>query len=124
MPYRIEWSNENSVVSFSGNVSFQELREVGNAHYGDERFDAIKFIIIDFSDADLSQISTSHTNIVASVDSVSMEYKPELKMALVVKNDRQRELCESYIASSIGFQSSWSHAIFTNPEEAGKWCSP
>jgi hypothetical protein len=122
MPYKIEWIGKYTVVVFSGIVTYQELRETGDAHYGDSRLDSIKYIISDFTGADLSQISLHEPTIIASLDSVAVMYKPELRMAFVVRDDHQQMLCEKYIESSIGFQSSWSHQIVFSFDEARKWC--
>lgn len=122
MPYRIEWNNERSLISFSGKVSFQEMREVGEAHYGDERLDTLKYLIADFSNADLSQVFLDQVSTLASLDSISVSHNPNIKMAFVIADEPQRQICESYIEYSKTFQSSWSYEIFTNFEEAQTWC--
>lgn len=122
MPYKIEWRDDYVLVLFSGTVTYQELREVGEAHYGDSRFDAIKYFIGDFTDADLSQISMDKPTIIAALDSVAVSYNAQLKMAFVVRDQHQQSLCEKYIEDSIGFQSSWSHQIFFSVEDAQTWC--
>ena len=122
MSYKIEWRGEYTVVLFGGKVTYQELREVGAAHYGDSRFDEIRYLIVDFIGADLSQITTNQPTILAALDSVAVSYNAELKMAFVVQDEYQQRLCEKYIEDSIGFQSSWSHQIFFSMEDAQTWC--
>jgi hypothetical protein len=103
-------------------VTYLELREVGAAHYGDSRFDSVQYIISDFTGADLSQITLKDPTIIASLDSVAVSYKPELRMAFVVRDEYQQMLCEKYIEDSLGFESSWSHQIVFSFDEARKWC--
>ena len=122
MASRIEWNNKYAVVAYIGRISLQELREVGATIVGDQRLDAIDYLLVDLRSADLSQISFEDTKIAASVDSVSVHYKPVLKMAMIINGEEQRRPCESYIEYSKNFQSSWSFAIFTDFEEAQSWC--
>lgn len=122
MGYRIDWNNQYTLVTYIGRVTLQDLREVGSAVAGDQRLDAIDYILVDLRSADLSQISFADTKIAASVDSVSVRYKSQLKMAMIIKDERQRQPCESYIEYSKNFQSSWSFAIFADFEEAKNWC--
>jgi hypothetical protein len=122
MPYKIDWIGKYAVVVFNGIVTYQELRETGDAHYGDSRFDGIEYLIVDFSGADLSQIMLHEPTILASLDSVAVTYKPELKMAFVVRDEYQQQLCVKYIEDSLGFESSWSHQIVFSFDEARKWC--
>ena len=122
MPYTIDWAGDHTMLEFSGKVTYQELRDVGAAHYGDSRFDEIRYIILDFTGADLSQISLDKPTILASLDSAAVTYKTELKMAFVVHDEYQRRLCEKYIEDSIGFGSSWLHQVVSSVEDARKWC--
>lgn len=113
MPYTINWSDDHTIVVFTGLVTFQELREIGATHYGDSRFDDLRYVIVDFSQADLAQITLDEPIILASLDSVAVAYNARLKLALVIADEYQRSLCEKYIKDSIDFHSSWSHRIFS-----------
>ena len=123
MPYKIEWNNTYALLSVSGNVTYEELREVGKDCYGDIRLDDIEYYIVDFREAELSQITTNQINMLAAVDSITVLYKPDFKMAFVIGNQQQRVLCESYIKSSKSFKSTWPFAIFNNFEDARNWGS-
>ena len=122
MEKKIEWDKKNVLITITGNTSFLELRELGSNIYGDHRFDVINYLFIDFRLADLSQITSAHVKTIASIDSVSVTYKPELKMAFIINSEEKRKLCETYIEYSKNFQTTWSFAIFTSLEEANKWC--
>ena len=122
MPYKIEWKDDHSKVFFSGELTFEELRQAGDSYYGDERLDAISYLIADFRDADVSQISFKQANKIASLDSISVRRNPKVKMAFVVQDDAQKQLCEHYIEYSKQFQSSWLYKIFNSFDEARNWC--
>lgn len=122
MPYVIDWCGDHSIVVFDGMVTYQELREIGPAHYGDARFDTEKYIIVDFSRANLSQITLENVTVLASIDSTAVVYNDKLKLAFVVNDTFQQGLCEKYGDDSRGFSSSWKHGIFLSAEEARRWC--
>ena len=122
MPYRMDWNGDHVLIAFSGEITFEQMREAGDAHYGDERLEGIKYLIGDFTRADLSRLTKEHVRIVSAVDNVAVSYLPSLRMAFVVSDDHQKELCASYISASKGFGSPWSHGIFDNVEEARRWC--
>jgi len=122
MPKKVDWNSDSALITYSGQITLQDLRDVGREIYGDQRLDDIDYILVDLKAADLSQLTFDHTKIAASVDSVSSRYKPVLKLALIINGEGQRRACESYIEYSKSFQSTWSFAIFTNFEEAKKWC--
>jgi hypothetical protein len=122
MPHTIDWFSDHTEVVFSGQVTYQELRDTGASHYSDSRFDDIKFVILDFTSADLTQITPDKTTVLASIDSTAVAYNSSLKLAFVISDEYQRSLCEKYIKDSIGFRSSWAHRIFFDIEEARQWC--
>ena len=122
LPYTLNWSDDHTVILFSGQATYQELREIGPTHYGDSRFDDIRYVIVDFTHADLAHITWDKPTILASIDSTAVRYNLKLRLAFVVANENQRMLCEQYIEDSSRFCSSWSHQIFYNTEDAYKWC--
>lgn len=123
MPYEFKWGDEGTEVIFHGKLSYEDIREADDMHYGDARFDKIKYQLYDFSRADLSQISINHTKQAAAHDVASISYKPNFKVALVTLDSYTRTLCEKYIDDSIKLRSSWSFAIFDNYAEAKSWCT-
>ena len=122
MPYRLEWNNKTALIIFNGAMSRQGLRDAGNAFYGDSRLDALECLIVDFNNADLSQITFDDINTIASIDSVTVNYKPKLKMAFVVSENNIREVLKKYIDSSESLLSTWSYSVFNKYEDARNWC--
>lgn len=122
MPYTIDWFDDHTVVVFNGQATYAHLRQAGECHYGDRRFDDLKYVIMDFTRADLAQMTLDRATILASIDSATVTYKPKLKLALVIVDEHQRTLSEQYIQDSIAFHSSWNHRIFSSVEDARAWC--
>jgi len=122
MPYRLEWNHDNTLVSFSGIASFREIREVGDAHYGDPRLEVIRYIIVDFRQADCSRLSPQEIMIISAFDSATVAYKKDLKLALVVNDEKTRIVCEEYRQNMQSMQMSWLVAVFESMEAAREWC--
>lgn len=122
MPLNINWFDDHTEVTLNGHVSFKELKAIGAVHYGDGRFDGIKYVVVDFRCANLTEITPDKPKILASIDSTAVVYNSNLKIAFIIENEYQRQLCEKYVADSVGFQSSWSHGIFSNMTSAKAWC--
>jgi len=122
MPYRLEWNPDNTLITFSGTVSFREIREVGDAHYGDPRLEAIRYVIVDFRDADSSQLTPQEITIISAFDSATVAYKKDLKIALVVNDENTRKVCEDYRLNMQSLQSWWPVAVFESMKAAREWC--
>lgn len=123
MPYSITWSHEGTEIIYEGKVSYAEIRAADDAHYGDERFQDIRYQLCDFTKADTSEITLSDAEEYAVFDVVSIPYKPHLKVAMVSYNLGTKYLLEEYIKISKEEGSSWKFKIFDNYLEAKKWCS-
>jgi hypothetical protein len=98
------------------------LRSIGEAHYGDERFDGINYVLVDFRRANLAEITSDKPTVLASIDSTAVVYNSNIKIAFVIENEYQRQLCEKYISDSSRFQSPWCHGIFSDETNARAWC--
>jgi len=121
MPYKIDWNDNNTVITFNGEVSMGELRKVSDAHYGAESLDELDYLIADFADADLSQLKVDLALTIASLDSITRSYKPDFKIAFIVSDDYQKILCEGYIEYSKQLKTTWQYGIFNNSQDAHNW---
>ena len=122
MPLNIKWFDDHTEIVCTGHVSFDELRAIGAAHYGDGRFDRINYVLVDFRHANLAEITLDKPTVLASIDSTAVVYNPNIKIAFVIENEYQRQLCEKYIFQSTRFQSPWCHRIFSDRASAKAWC--
>ena len=122
MPYRLEWNNKTALIIFHGAMSRQELRDAGNAFYADSRLDTLECLIADFSNVDLSQLTFDDINTIASIDSITVQYKPKLKMAFVVSDDSVRDALKKYIDTSKNLSSTWNYSVYDKREDAQNWC--
>lgn len=122
MPYTINWNDAGSEIVYTGKVSSAEIREVDDAHYGDERFDLISYQLSDFSAADTSEITLEDSEVCAAHDAVGTNYNPRLKVAIVASYSA-KELFDEYVRVSKEHHSSWEFEFFDNYTDAKKWCA-
>lgn len=122
MAYTLTWTSKGTIVAFSGKVTFDEITNSNDEHYGDERFDKIAYMLYDFSNADISGINMGEPRVFAAIDSAADIYKKNMKVALVGNGERTLSLFREYIEFSQRLGSSWTFAILDRFEDAINWC--
>jgi len=118
----IEWKDKSALLVFTGAVDFKELRSAGDAFYGDARLESIDYLLVDFRQADFSNLLEDDANSIVVFDSVASTYKPILKMAFLIESELHRLICEAYIAFSKTLFDTWDYKIFEDPAKAQIWC--
>ena len=78
MPYTLTWNDDGTYVKFFGKVSFSEVREADNLHYGDKNLTIsnIKYSILRTL---MSRITRQDAQIQAAHDKAASHYKKNLK---------------------------------------------
>ena len=121
MSYSLTWQDSNAIMSFEGNVVFQDLYEADNIMYGDSRFDNMKYLIVDFSKTEKLELTEEETQIIAELDKGSSRWNNKIKLAVVTSDSYLIERIKPYIESMQDTE--WSIKIFENIFEAKKWCT-
>ena len=119
---KIQWNKGNARLTFTGKVDFKEIHEAGNVFYGDKRLEDINYILIDFRQADFSNLTEKDAESIAVFDSIASTYKPELKMAFLIYNELQELICNAYIQYSKTLFDTWRYMIFQDLSAAKEWC--
>ena len=123
MSLNIEWDNTSVSVSYVGEISYKKLRDIGEVISSNEKLESIKYITLDFSDADFSKITPENIESIASIDSVITRYKSKLNIAIITHDEWTKNLSEKYIEFSKKYKSPWHKGIFDNYDDASKWAS-
>jgi len=123
MPYNIVWEERGASTKFTGKITIDEINQANDEHYGDPRYDDIKYQLFDFTSADLSAITLDDAKYPAAIDKAANTYKLILKVALVAKDDYAKTLCREYINLSMQFNSTWVFGVFDSYKKAKDWCS-
>lgn len=123
MVYAIVWNSKGAITRFTGKVGIEEINQANNEHYGDARYDEIKYQLFDFTEADLSSIAADDAKYPAAYDKAATIYKFYLRVAMVVADDYTQALCEEYIKLSQRYNSGWEFGVFSTLKEALTWCN-
>ena len=123
MPFTLTWNDDGTYVKFFGKVSISEVREADDLHYGNKKFDDIKYQICDYSDADVSHIMSRDAKIQAAHDKAASHYKTNLKVANIGKGEHIETFFEEYADFMRQWQSKWEVRSFSNYKEAIQWCT-
>jgi len=120
MSYNITWQDSNVIISFEGNVNYQDVNEADNIVYGDSRFDDMKYQIADFSKIEKFELTEDEVQIIAMLDKSSSRWNNKIKLAVVTLDLYLLERIKPYIETMQDTE--WSIKIFENIFEAKKWC--
>ena len=118
MPYKLDWEHDGVYWKYYGNVSGKEIIEASTAIYGDQRFDTLKYKLVDFLDAETIKIDKDEVALIAYQHLAAERSNPYVKNAIVIKPS------DSEIASSFAAffsDSCWEVQIFQNLDEANNW---
>jgi len=105
------------VLKYSGNVSGKEVVNACSAIYGDHRFDALDYKIVDFLDIESIQISEHELLKIAFQDKAAELTNPHIKSAIVMTIGS--ELGEQF--ASYFDDSGWEVEVFEDIESARQW---
>ena len=119
MPYTTEWEQHGVYWRYWGTVSGKELIDSNLDIYGDERFDAMKYQIVDFLQIDAFQVTRDDMLKIAAYDRAAALSNPRVKVAVVAKITAIKFLTALYDAENI--KSPWETRMFDSVEQARSW---
>lgn len=121
MPYKTVWEEKGVCWQYSGNVTGEELFQTALEFYEDERFDEVKYLLVDLRKVKQYDGSVGQLEKIAVMDMGAAYTNPRVKVAIVAVEDQIRRLAELY--ASISRTSSWETIIFDNLSDARLWTS-
>lgn len=121
MPHKNTWEQEGLYRKFTGEVSGDEILESNFGLHTHPKFQAIKYIINDFTEVTGASMQTSSTKAFATSDDIISHSKGRLKIALVVTQDPFIALANSYREQMVG--KLFECEIFKTIGDARKWVS-
>lgn len=116
MAYRYDWFEEGFVLTFDGLLSIQEIKDANHLWKKVPRIQNMRYQIWDFSNADMNEIYESDAQ-----DPKAYRYYPEMKVALVSKDEYARKLFNVYAQRAFQCGSNWELAILDTKEKAMRW---
>jgi hypothetical protein len=118
MPHNLYWEKDGVYWKYYGVVSGKEVVETSTSIYGDQRFDTLKYKLVDFLDAERLDMGEDEIALIAFQHRSVERSNPYIKTAIVMRPvgvDMARKFA-SYFTESF-----WDVRIFHDRDEANKW---
>ncbi len=121
MPYRLNWEAKGVHLEFLAHVTGQEIKEAGDAMYGHEGFDQIRYQIFDFAAAETFTLSIDDMREIAAIDLIAARTNPRIRLAIVSTSETIDTAIAFYDANSPDLP--WETQGFRGLPEARAWIS-
>jgi len=122
MSYYLSYKNNGYFLTHKGHITIDEIHEANGLIHGHEEFDSHKYQIIHLLDADFSTISQSKSKEPAATDLIASKTRPNVNVALVVRETNAINFCKHYISESKQGGSQWDFEMFSDLKGALEWC--
>ncbi len=122
MPFTITWTQQGVVWKYSGRLTGSDLLTSNLQIFGDERFDELRYQIVDLSDVEEIDVSEAVMRKVAHLDMAAARTNPRVKVAVISTSDAAAQLNEFYQKYTDG-KSPWKNRDFSSFEQAEAWAT-
>ena len=119
MAYQLIWEDNGVIAHFKGSINDLELREIVSKFYGNESFDSIKHLLINFLEVEKFDISDNALQQIGAMDSAAALTNPNVRVVMVVNNIAFLERLSSY--EKISQDSPWPLCYFDSVKKAQEW---
>ena len=119
MPFTNKWKDNMIERVATGKVTGEEIIQSSLDMYGDERFDRLRYGLVDFTQAESFEIDEEEIKKVAYMDRAAARSNPNLKIAIVAPQDVINRLANSYVVFAEA--SPWEAEVLNTLEEARQW---
>lgn len=119
MPYATEWEQHGILWRYWGQVDGQQLIRSNLDIYGDERFDRLKYQIVDLTRVARLDVARDDILTLAAYDRAASLSNPRIRIAVVALLTAARSLTRLYEVENTA--SPWSTRLFDNMREARDW---
>ena len=117
MPHKLEWEKDGVYWKYSGDVSGKEVIAACASIYGDSRFDALNYKMVDFTDASSISMTDDDLMKIAFQDKAAELTNPHIKSAIIMTLETHLgEKFASYFADS-----GWEVEVFQDIVAATNW---
>ena len=117
MTYKLDWESNGIYWEYYGNVSGKEIIEASTTIYGDERFDTLKYKLVNFLGVESIEMDEDEVALIAYQHRAAERSNPNIKNAIVIKTDGK--LANMFAA--FFRDSSWEVQVFQDLDEANNW---
>lgn len=120
MAYTTTWLPHGVIWVYSGKLTGNELLQSNLDIFGDERFDNLRFQIVDLTNVDSLEVTEKHMRKIAHLDMAAARSNPRVKVAVVTTSDEGLGIT-NYYDQQTAEKSPWTTKIFSTFKEAQAW---
>ena len=120
MPYTTTWQNHGIAWTYSGVLTGKELLNSNLEIFGDERFDDIRYQIVDLTAVDSIEVTEKHMRKIAHLEMAAARTNPRMHVAVVTTSEDGTGITETYNGYTAE-RSPWVTQIFCILAEAKAW---
>jgi hypothetical protein len=118
MAYETTWDSRGVVLSFSGQVSFDDIWSATNGYQGDFRFDSLYYVIADYLRVTACNATLTEMDYLWALDRAAGLSNPRIKQAIVATCPTVISLARHYITQEIR---AFPTEVFTQLDDARRW---
>jgi hypothetical protein len=118
MSYELTWEPRGAIKRFYGRVTGKEFEQATTEIEGDERFDDLRFVIVDFSGVTEFSISDASLDYVAAIENAAALTNPKISVGIVASSPEAIKVAEQYASSRLVV---YPTQIFPTQEETRAW---
>lgn len=122
MPYTTTWEAHGVVWNYSGTLTGNELLQSNLEIFGDERFDDIRYQIVDLTAVNAMEVTGKHMRKIAHLDMAAARTNPRVRVAVVTTSEGGIDITDIYNQYTAE-KSPWQTKIFSTREAAEAWVS-
>jgi len=117
MAYEITQEGRGRIWRFFGKVTMEEFSELDDSLSSDPNIDDLRYLLVDFQEADLL-LSEEDAEIIGAKDIGMSQRNPFLKIAVIGKSEKLKKLVSLYSEHS-----PFETRLFENLKDARSWIS-
>lgn len=118
MAYELAWEPRGVVLSFSGQVSFADLRDATIHYQGNYRFDDLQYVIADYLDISGHDGDHAELEFLWALDTAARISNPRIRQAIVATCPSVIELATRYMSQET---QAFPTAVFASRDDARSW---
>ncbi len=115
------WEKHGVSWKYEGVVTGEELLRSNLEIYGDLRFDAMHYQIVDLTGVSRFDVSSDDMIAIAATDRAAAITNPHVRVAVVAHDDLMKRL--SVVYEQENERSPWAHAVFDTEAQARAWAA-
>ncbi len=121
MPYKLKWIGNDVITEFYDKLTVDDVIKANQEVYGDQRLDAMRFQIANFSTISSYNVNELDVKIVSTLDIKASIWNRNVKIASVTKDPVIFELINIY--NNMLEETNWRCQTFETFDAAFNWCT-